>query len=53
MNTMYTLIPQEDVVNVIRHFFRINAGDESTSELILCIGVELLDISIDNMMELM
>lgn len=52
MNTMYTLIPQEDVVNVIRHFFRINEGDESTSELILCIGAELLGISVDNMMEL-
>lgn len=52
MNTMHTLIPQEDVVNVIRHFFRINEGDESTSELILCMGAELLGISIDSMMEL-
>lgn len=52
MNTMYTLIPQEDVVNVIQRFFRINEGDESTSELILCIGAELLGISVDNMMEL-
>ena len=49
MNTM--LFP-EDVVNVIQSFILVNNGDEATEDLILSIGAELLDVSIDRMMEL-
>ena len=48
MNTM--LFP-EDVDNVIQSFFLCNEGDESTTDLILAIGSELLDISPDAMYE--
>ena len=48
MNRM--LFP-EDVDNVIQSFILVNNGDEATENLILAIGAELLDISVDTMME--
>ena len=49
MNTM--LFP-EDVANVIQSFYLFNDGDESTTDLILNIGAELLDISQDEMLDM-
>lgn len=46
MNTM--LFP-EDIDNVVQSFCAVNEGDESTIDLILAIGAELLDISSDEM----
>lgn len=48
MNRM--LFP-EDVDNVIQSFILVNSGDEATENLILAIGAELLDISVDTMAE--
>ena len=48
MNRM--LFP-EDVENVIQSFMMCNDGDEATEDLILAIGAELLDISLDEMYE--
>lgn len=48
MNRM--LFP-EDVDNVIQSFILVNNGDEATENLILAIGAELLDISVDTMAE--
>lgn len=44
MNTM--LFP-EDVANVIQSFYLCNKGDEATTDLLLAVGAELLDISPD------
>ena len=49
---MNTLIFPEDVTNVIQSFYMCNDGNESTTDLILAIGAELLDISIDTMLEM-
>ena len=49
MNTM--LFP-EDVANVVQSFLMCNKGDEATEDLILSIGAELLDISQDEMLEM-
>lgn len=48
---MNTIIFPEDVDNVIQSFILVNNGDEATEDLILAIGAELLDISIDTMAE--
>lgn len=48
MNAM--LFP-EDIDNVIQPFILANNGDEATENLILAIGAELLDISVDTMAE--
>ena len=48
---MNTMIFPEDVDNVIQSFILVNNGDEATENLILSIGAELLDISVDTMME--
>lgn len=42
----------KDVANVIRMFYMENEGDEATCDLILAIGAELLNVSMDAMMEL-
>lgn len=49
MNTM--LFP-EDVANVIQSFYLRNKGDETTTDLLLAVGAELLDISPDKMLEM-
>ena len=48
---MNTMIFPEDVDNVIQSFMFSNNGDEAAEELILAIGAELLDISVDTMFE--
>jgi len=48
---MNTIIFPEDVDNVIKSFFMCNEGDEATTDLILAIGAEFLDISSDEMYE--
>lgn len=48
MNTM--LFP-EDVANVIQSFYLCNKDDEATTDLLLAVGAELLDISPDKMLE--
>lgn len=49
---MNTVIFPEDVTNVIQSFVLISGGDESSVNLILAIGAELLDISSDTMAEM-
>lgn len=49
---MNRLIEDSDVIGVIKSFLAINEGDDATEYLILCIGAELLDVSVDTMMEL-
>lgn len=48
---MNTIIFPEDVDNVIQSFLMANKGDDVTEDLILAIGAELLDISVDTMLE--
>ena len=48
---MNIMIFPEDVDNVIQSFILVNNGDEATENLILAIGAELLDISVDTMSE--
>lgn len=42
----------EDVANVIQSFYLCNKGDEATTDLLLAVGAELLDISPDKMLEM-
>ena len=49
MNTM--LFP-EDVANVVQSFSLCNKDDEATTDLLLAVGAELLDISTDKMLEM-
>lgn len=49
---MNMILFPEDIANVIQSFYLCNDGDESTTELILSIGAELLDISHDAMLEM-
>lgn len=48
---MNRMIFPEDVDNVIQSFILINNGDEAMENLILAMGAELLDISVDTMVE--
>lgn len=49
MNQM--LFP-EDVANVIQSFYLCNAGDGAMTDVILEIGAELLDVSLDAMLDM-
>lgn len=49
---MNNIITPEDVIEVIRSFLACNNGDEATEFLILAIGAEMLDISIDTMLKM-
>ena len=49
---MNQIIAPEDVIEVIKSFLSCNEGDESTECLILSIGAELLDVSVDTMLEM-
>ena len=51
-NSMNTMIFPEDVANVIQSFCACNKGDEATTDLLLTVGAELLDISPDKMLEM-
>lgn len=46
---MNTILFPEDIDNVIQHALSMNSGDEATEDLILAIGANLLDISVDAM----
>ena len=46
------MIFPEDVANVIQSFFLCNKDDEATTDLLLAVGAELLDISPDKMLEM-
>lgn len=48
---MNRMLFAEDVDNVIKSFIIVNDGDDATESLILAIGAELLDISVDTMAE--
>jgi hypothetical protein len=48
---MNTWITPTDVDAVIKSFMFVNEGDAATENLILAIGAELLDISVDTMAE--
>ena len=49
---MNTIVFPEDVVNVIQSFCLNNRGDGATTDLLLAVGAELLDISSDKMLEM-
>ena len=49
---MNQLIVPEDVIEVVKSFLSYNEGDEATESLILTIGAELLDVSVDTMLEM-
>ena len=46
---MNQILSPEDVTNAIQSFVMVNEGDEETVSLILAIGAELLDISVEEM----
>lgn len=50
---MNRLILPEDVIQVIKSFLSCNDGDEATESLILSIGSELLDVSVDTLLEML
>lgn len=49
---MNSIFMAEDVVEVIKSFLSYNKGDEPTELLILSMGAELLDVSIDTLLEM-
>ena len=49
---MNTILFPEDVMNVIQSFYMCNDGDEATVDLVLSIGAELLDVSPDEMLNM-
>lgn len=49
---MNQIIVPEDVIEVIKSFLSYNDGDEATKLLILSIGAEMLDISVDSLLEM-
>ena len=51
MNNMIYTLDAFDVISIIKSFFDANRGDESTENIILAIGAELLNISTDAMYE--
>lgn len=50
---MNQIILSEDVIEVIKSFLSCNDGDEATKSLILSIGSELLDVSVDTLLEML
>ena len=49
---MNDVIIPEDVIEVIKNFLSCNDGDEATEDLILAIGAEMLNVSVDAMLEM-
>ena len=49
---MITTISSEEVVNVVRVYYKFNEGDEATQCLIIAMGAVLLEISHDKMLEM-
>lgn len=50
---MNSIIEVADVIAVVKSFCDVNKNDESTIELIMAIGAELLDVSVDTINEMM
>lgn len=50
---MNKIIDAADVIAVVKSFCDINKDDKSTIELIMAIGAELLDVSVDTINEMM
>ena len=50
--SMSNIIFSDDVLEVVRSFMSVNSRDESACDLILAMGVELLDISPDELLEM-
>lgn len=50
---MNEIIMSEDVIQVIKSFMACNKGDESTDNILLAVGSELLDVSIDTFVEIL
>jgi hypothetical protein len=50
---MNTLIMSDDVLEVIKSFLSCNSEDEATECLVLSIGAELLDVSVDKLLEML
>lgn len=50
---MNSIIEAADVIAVVKSFCDVNKNDESTIELIMAIGAELLDVSVDTLNEMM
>lgn len=50
---MNEIIDAADVTAVVKSFCDVNKNDESTIELIMAIGAELLDVSVDTINEMM
>ena len=48
---MIKAIFPDDVMGIIKNFLDCNAGDEATENIILAIGAEILDISVDTLLE--
>lgn len=44
-------ISSEHTLSVLHSFYKQNAGDEATTDIILNIGVELLDVSQDELLD--
>ena len=49
---MNKIIEVEDVVEVVKSFLSCNDGDEATETIILSMGAELLDVSVDTLLEM-
>ncbi len=50
---MNTVLYPEDVVNAVRAFIKVNSGDENSVKLLLNVGSELLDVSVDTLLEML
>lgn len=50
---MNSIIEAADVIAVVKSFCDINKNDKSTIELIMEIGAELLDVSVDTIHKMM
>lgn len=49
---MNDIVCAEDVISVIKRFYKLNEADEATTSIILVIGSDILDISVDSMLDL-
>lgn len=49
---MNQILLPEDVIHAVDSFYQCNKGDESSTNLILNIGAELLDISPDELLDM-
>lgn len=50
---MNQLLFPDDVYQVIGSFLDINEGDEATKDLLLSVGAEMLDVSVDTFCDLL